>query len=135
MKRLYIFIITIFLYTGAFTQGNLQFNQVKLVTALETVPAGKVWKIESVIYNIPSEMSSYQTSQSLSCGVNTFQNFAIEVAGVPTKTGQGVNALQLSNITYTQGYTELPIWLPGGATLSGGPCLNKVSILEFNIIP
>ena len=134
MKKLY-FILFVLLNQLAFAQGNLQFNQVKLVTALETVPAGKVWKIESVIYNIPSEMSSYQTSQSLSCGVNTFQNFAIEVAGVPTKTGQGVNALQLSNITYTQGYTELPIWLPGGATLSGGPCLNKVSILEFNIIP
>ena len=134
MKKLY-FILFILLNQLAFAQGNLQFNQVKLVTALETVPAGKVWKIESVIYNIPSEMSSYQTSQSLSCGVNTFQNFAIEVAGVPTKTGQGVNALQLSNITYTQGYTELPIWLPGGATLSGGPCLNKGSILEVNILP
>lgn len=134
MKKLY-FIVFVLLNQLAYAQGNLQFNQVKLVTALETVPVGKVWKIESVIYNIPSEMSSYQTSQSLSCGVNTFQNFAIEVAGVPTKTGQGVNALQLSNITYTQGYTELPIWLPGGATLSGGPCLNKVSILEFNIIP
>jgi hypothetical protein len=134
MNKLYL-ILFVLLNQLAYAQGNLQFNQVKLVTALETVPAGKVWKIESVIYNIPSEMSSYQTSQSLSCGVNTFQNFAIEVAGVPTKTGQGVGALQLSNITYTQGYTELPIWLPGGVTLSGGPCLNKVSILEFNIIP
>ena len=134
MKKLY-FIVFVLLNQLAYAQGNLQFNQVKLVTALETVPVGKVWKIESVIYNIPSEMSSYQTSGSLSCGVNTFQNFAIEVAGVPTKTGQGVGALQLSNITYAQGYTELPIWLPGGATLSGGPCLNKVSILEFNIIP
>ena len=52
-----------------------------------------------------------------------------------TKTGQGVSALQYSNSAFTQAYTELPIWLPGGATLSGGPCLNKVSILEFNIIP
>ena len=30
-------------------QGNLQFNQVKLVTALETVPVGKVWKVESAL--------------------------------------------------------------------------------------
>ena len=99
MKTLYIALF-ILLNHLAFAQGNLQFNQVKLVTALETVPAGKVWKIESVIYNIPSEMSSYQTSGSLSCGVNTFWNFAIEVAGVPTKTGQGVGSLQLSNIYY-----------------------------------
>ena len=54
---------------------------------------------------------------------------------MPTKTGQGVGSLQLSSLGYTQGYTELPIWLPGGSTLSGGPCLNKVSVLEFNIIP
>lgn len=134
MRTLYIALF-ILLNHLAFAQGNLQFNQVKLVTALETVPAGKVWKIESVIYNIPSEMSSYQTSQSLSCGVNTFWNFAIEIAGVPTKTGQGVSALQYSNSAFTQAYTELPIWLPGGATLSGGPCLNKVSVLEFNITP
>ena len=134
MKKLY-FIVFVLLNQLAYAQGNLQFNQVKLVTALETVPAGKVWKIESVIYNIPSEMSSYQTSGSLSCGVNTFQNFAIEVAGVPTKTGQGVSAAQYSNLTYTQAYTQLPIWLPVGTTLSGGPCLNKVSVIEFNIIP
>ena len=134
MRVVFIFLFLVSIQTS-FAQGNLQFNQVKLVSTIETVPAGKVWKIESVIYNIPSEMSSYQTSGSLSCGVNTFWNFAIEVAGVPTKTGQGVGSLQLSNISYTQGYTELPIWLPGGATLSGGPCLNKVSILEFNIIP
>ena len=35
-----------------YSQGNLQFNQVKIVSntdAAQTVPAGKVWKIESVI--------------------------------------------------------------------------------------
>jgi len=32
---------------AAFGQGSLQFNQVKLVTSQETVPAGKVWKVVS----------------------------------------------------------------------------------------
>lgn len=35
-------------------QGNLQFNQVKIISntdAPQTVPAGKVWKIESVFAN------------------------------------------------------------------------------------
>jgi hypothetical protein len=48
MKKLYL-ILFVLLNQLAYAQGNLQFNQVKLVTALETVPAGKVWKIESVI--------------------------------------------------------------------------------------
>jgi hypothetical protein len=25
--------------------------------------------------------------------------------------------------------------LPAGATLSGGPCNNKISVIEFNIVP
>lgn len=37
---------------GAFAQGTLQFNQVKLVTAQETVPAGKVWKVESALLGL-----------------------------------------------------------------------------------
>lgn len=28
-------------------QGNLQFNQVKLVSTIETVPIAKIWKVES----------------------------------------------------------------------------------------
>jgi hypothetical protein len=48
MKNISIYILS-FLFVGvSFGQGNLQFNQVKLVgTTSETVPAGKVWKIES----------------------------------------------------------------------------------------
>ncbi len=135
MKRLYIFIITIFLYTGAFTQGNLQFNQVKLVTALETVPAGKVWKIESVIYNIAEGSTTYQTGNYGNCNTNDNNSAAIVVAGTPTKVGQGTSPLGYSSGSYVHSYTILPIWLPAGTTLSGGICLNKISVIEFNIIP
>jgi hypothetical protein len=135
MKRLYIFIITIFLYTGAFAQGNLQFNQVKLVSALETVPAGKVWKVESVIYNIPSGSTTYQTGNLGSCSANDYNSAAIIVDGTPTKVGQGTSPLAYSNGAYVHSYTILPIWLPAGTTLSGGVCLNKISVIEFNITP
>ena len=117
-----------------FAQGNLQFNQVKLVTALETVPAGKVWKVESVIYNIPQNATTYQTGSG-ACGPNYYENSAIVVDGTPTKVGQGTTALGYSSGNYTHSYTVLPIWLPAGATLSGGTCLNKISIIEFNIVP
>ena len=48
MKTL-LFFISMFFASMSFSQGNLQFNQVKLVSAEETVPAGKVWKVENVI--------------------------------------------------------------------------------------
>ena len=115
-------------------QGNLQFNQVKLVTTLETVPAGKVWKVESVIYNIASTATGYQTGAG-GCNSTSYESTAIEVAGVPTKVGQGTQPASYSNLVYTHSYTILPLWLPAGTSLSGGTCVNKISVIEFNIIP
>ena len=124
----------IILCTLASAQGNLQFNQVKLVTSIETVPLGKVWKIESVIYNIAATASGYQASNG-SCNSTSYESTSIEIAGVPTKVGQGTQAASYSNLQYTHSYTILPLWIPAGTTLSGGTCLNKISVIEFNIIP
>jgi hypothetical protein len=124
----------IILSTLASAQGNLQFNQVKLVTSIETVPLGKVWKIESVIYNIAATASGYQASNG-SCNSTSYESTSIEIAGVPTKVGQGTQAASYSNLQYTHSYTILPLWIPAGTTLSGGTCLNKISVIEFNIIP
>jgi len=49
MKRVLFSLILFFVAFLVNAQGNLQFNQVKLVTTLETVPAGKVWKVESAL--------------------------------------------------------------------------------------
>ena len=118
----------------ACAQGNLQFNQVKLVTSTETVPVGKVWKIESVIYNIAATASGYQASNG-SCNSTNYESTSIEIAGIPTKVGQGTQPASYSNLQYTHSYTILPLWIPAGTTLSGGTCLNKISVIEFNIIP
>jgi hypothetical protein len=48
MKNISICILSILFAGVSFGQGNLQFNKVKLVgSTSETVPTGKVWKIES----------------------------------------------------------------------------------------
>ena len=122
------------LSTLASAQGNLQFNQVKLVTSIETVPLGKVWKIESVIYNIAPTATGYQSGAG-SCNSTSYESTAIEVAGIPTKVGQGTQPASYSSLVYTHSYTILPLWIPAGTTLSGGTCLNKISVIEFNIIP
>lgn len=117
-------------------QGSLQFNQVKLVTSLETVPANKVWKVVSVIYDIPASNSGDMTSySSTSCGSSTYRSKAIVVNGVNTKVGMGMHTASYSSLAYAHAYTELPLWLPAGATLSGGPCTNQISVIEFNVVP
>ena len=133
MKSIVFFVFLICLGMS-YAQGNLQFNQVKLVSALETVPAGKVWKIESVIYNIPQTASGYQSTNG-GCSYIYYESTAIEIAGIPTKVGQGTQPAAYSNLAYTHSYTMLPVWIPAGTTLSGGTCLNKVSVIEFNIVP
>lgn len=116
-------------------QGSLQFNQVKLVTSLETVPANKVWKVVSVIYDIPTTSSGDLSSTSSSCSSNRYYSRAVVINGVNTKTGLGMHTASYSNLSYAHGYTELPLWLPAGATLSGGPCNNQISVIEFNVVP
>lgn len=135
MKNRLLFFVFSCVSLGVSAQGSLQFSQVKLVTTLETVPANKVWKVESVIYDIPATSTTGSSSSSASCGPNTFYSKSIEVNGVSTKTGHGTHSAAYSNLTYIHAYTELPLWLPAGATLSGGPCLNQVSVIEFNVVP
>jgi len=136
MKQLkHLFLFAFFLPLIAQAQGSLQFNQIKLVTTLETVPAGKVWKVESVIYNIPIDISGYQAANTANCNSTNYRSTSIEVNGTPTKVGQGTTTAAYSNLLYTHAYTRLPVWLPAGATLSGGPCNLQVSVIEFNVIP
>ena len=94
------------------SQGNLQFNQVLSLDANSggnpvTVPAGKVWKIESVAFS------------------NNNAYFQIEWGGV--------NYFVLNNSTP---YANLPYWLPSGESVSLVANVNaKVSIIEFNVVP
>jgi hypothetical protein len=135
MKHTFILLSFLGIGLSAMAQGNLQFNQVKLVTSQQAVPANKVWKVESVIYNIPADQTAASSSASQSCGASTYYSKSVEINGVPTKTGNGTHSAAYSNLAYIHAYTELPLWLPAGATLSGGPCLNQVSVIEFNIVP
>lgn len=112
MKRLYIFIITIFLTTVVFSQGNLQFNQVLTYngsggnSAIWTVPVGKIWKIESVLMVNMSGTSTFK--------INSF-------------------VVLYNNIN------PQPIWLKPGDfsqfSMSNAGNSYFISIVEFNIIP
>ena len=143
MKRLYIFIITIFLYTGAFTQGNLQFNQVKLVSTIETVPAGKVWKVENYLPSSQLAIDLNRPSNQATAGGT--KNFIILVNGnqvflqttITREVGRDDAYWNHSGYTTASDYKifDAPIWLPASTTLAASTNVLSLSVIEFNILP
>lgn len=103
-------------WSKIYSQGNLQLNQVLTLSFTSngnnySVPAGKVWKIESV------GLSSYASFFTLT--VNGQQIF-----------------LKNTNSSYSPEFDSFPFWISGGQNvffsgLTGG----VASILEFNIVP
>ena len=93
-------------------QGNLQFNQIVIVSSVnQTVPAGKVWKLESCM--LTSSGNSY---------------------ALMLYNGALYNMRQ--QLTSTQVAT-FPFWLSSGASVTFGTSSSGgiLSILEFNIVP
>jgi hypothetical protein len=126
MKSLSFLFFTLILPTIGFSQGNLQFNQVKLVSTIETVPVGKVWKVEAAFGD--ALLSNCSTQPMHRILVNNNQLTVSNVSSV------GFN-------NYCNGWqgtvcvTTFPFWLPAGSTLAISSNVVSISVIEFNIIP
>jgi hypothetical protein len=106
---------------------NLQFNQVIDVgNQIQTVPTGKVWKIESILYSSPIG----SVSSSLT------QNDQILIDGnlVTVRSARSGNG-GYNGASYFVWEQKLPIWLKEGTTVQTSTNVYKISILEFSIIP
>ena len=127
MKNNSILLVYFFaLLSGSlYSQGNLQFNQVKLVGIQETVPVGKVWKIESVLNN-----ASLQINPSTTAEQNKATQILINGTAILMSTTWG-NSYATSSVESTQ----LTIWLPEGANLAASTNVFRVSVIEFNVLP
>ena len=137
---------------SCFAQGNLQLNQVKLVTTVETVPVGKVWKVESAL----TGEERYPTSGTTLASNRRFilvngTSICVHEEHVATtgvgfngccgggfwmsNVGMAVNSTTPVLVQVTAQPTKLPLWLPAGTTLAAGTKVSAISVLEFNIIP
>jgi hypothetical protein len=131
------------IFVGFFlAQGNLQFNQAKIISNTDppqTVPAGKVWKIESVFTAGDQDVYGVQTSGTTlslfpACGVPSFYYLY---------SGRylAINNIPISFGIHSAGekMTNLPIWVPAGSTIctctNNALCARGYSAIEFNIIP
>ena len=112
MKHIVFFFLTMLSIGGLEAQGNLQFNQALLFsgTTLNTVPVGKVWKIEHQAQSYTSSGIGIQSSLIIN-GVNWYLN------GTSGSLPSGA------------------IWLPGGTTEAGWGQYTNYNIIEFNLVP
>ncbi len=131
MKFLFALVLALLSFVG-FGQYNLQLNQVVLVSnTLQTVPAGKVWKVESYMQAGIAAPDMIEVGGSCAYSdrhhpmiVNGQTYFLIN--GSPGHGSSGT-FLAASNI--------LPMWLPAGATLRTACAKDVLSVIEFNLVP
>ena len=131
MKFLFAIVLALLSFVGL-GQYNLQLNQVVLVSnTLQTVPAGKVWKVESYMQAGIAAPDMIEVGGSCAYSdrhhpmiVNGQTYFLIN--GSPGHGSSGT-FLAASNI--------LPLWLPAGATLRTACAKDVLSVIEFNLVP
>lgn len=146
MKNL-LFILAITISSLSFSQGNLQFNQVLAIdltgtyasnghiilqSSTITIPAGKVWKVESANCRIKN------VNEALLYGSSSSNRLAMTIDNV------AICHIAASN-TSDSGVTELPMWLPAGtynvelvayiSSANSHTFYGKATVIEFNVIP
>jgi hypothetical protein len=128
--RILLFVLA-FTVVGLFhAQGNLQFNQIVTVgTTSLTVPAGKVWKVESYSESEVTFNSNYSSGcvnsnyhRPLVINNNNYYFF-----GNLATASSGANYVTTGN--------KLPIWLKPGDQIRTVCSSDFASVIEFNIVP
>ena len=120
-------------------QGNtMQFNQIVLVgSSTQTVPVGKVWKVESVL--MAGSVAAVATSINSTSAVNSLilvNGLTIHIRNSISRiTELGNNIWQQTSQAYSAEATKLPLWLPAGSTLATSTNVALISVVEFNIVP
>lgn len=141
MKKLQIFFVflsTFLIINISFNgklkaQTSMQFSQALLVSTSQTVPAGMIWKVESVI-------SSSQLAPGLPYNSNggATKSVIILINGLNAyiKSWDEKNYVNGGAYSAASGtVTDLPLWLPAGTTLEASSNALYISVLEFKIVP
>ena len=118
VKKL-IFLLLFIVPTISFSQ-NLEYSKVLLVSTIDTVPSGKVWKITNVLPVL-------EAAGKISIFVNNSEIITSFTYGNNGCSGCGVG----NNQNYYTGLNGA-YWLPAGTSLSAGENTQYISVIEFN---
>jgi hypothetical protein len=118
-----ILFITLFFCGLAFTANSqtLEFSQVLLVSSLDTVPTGKVWKVSNILPTLNGSGSSKIQVN----GSNITVAFSLGTNFYPG------TAYHISN-DFSYNGLQGPYWLPEGTTLKASTNVQYISVIEFN---
>lgn len=118
-----------FAAANAFSQ-SLQFSQVILVSSVQqTVPTGKVWKVES-FWKANTYISYYANGTTCS---QTDYHSPFMVNGQIYYVLKGVSTG--SSSVYACTGNDFPLWLPAGTTLRTICSCDFLSVIEFTVVP
>lgn len=129
MRKLHVWLGALLVLGGLSSslsaQFTLQYNRTLLVNSSQTVPSGKVWKVESAFFTTSFSISTGTTSSQ-----SNTSSMLVNGGSVFLATSWGN-----SNATSSIILTKLPVWLPAGTTLAPGTNVSNLSVIEFNEIP
>jgi hypothetical protein len=134
MKKLILITGLVFAFVQMKSQGNLQFNQVKLLNASETVPNGKVWKVENMVYSTEVVSATAWGSLGYSGTTANEQVNKIILNGnqitVRKSSSQAGNS-NANSVTWEMAY---PLWLSSGTVIAPGTGVLYINVVEFNVV-
>jgi len=126
MKKI-IFITLIFCgFTFTVQSQSLTYSKVILLTTLDTVPQGKVWKVVSYLPDNAWIHSSSSNASVTNKEVGISINASYVAIGMYTGNYAGGNSAVSGTAE-----TPFPIWLPAGTTLEPSTNCGSLSIIEF----
>lgn len=135
MKKIIFILFALQVGFSGFELGaqTLSFSQVKLVSAVQTVPQNKVWKVENILPSVRLTTTNFngQSVVNFTLLVNGLTVFYLSTESLGNLQGNGTTGIT----AITAGIGASPIWLPAGTTLAAGNNLHGISVIEFNVLP
>lgn len=124
-----LFFISPVLIKAQIIEKALVFSQVKLVSTSETVPEGKVWKVERVVpkFKYGTKFVGFETSKHV-VGEIVIDTERLVVESM-TWNDDEITPFA-SNI---KKLFDFPLWLPEGTTLEAGAAYKYISVIEFSV--
>lgn len=130
MKIYFYFFVIFLLPLTAHSQSNLQFNQIVIVSSVnQTVPAGKVWKLES--YQQEQVSIAYMSPAPSCVPLDRQRPYYIDNIYYYNIGDLASGGSYIYNVPKN----NFPIWLKASQTVRTSCSGDFISIIEFNIIP
>jgi len=139
------FLLISLMCQSAYAQGTLQFNRVILLadtSGINTVPAGKVWKVTYVNSSTARRATGWSPNWNTITWSATNPNPCTGATSGSTNTGNvGYSSCPSGNNGFLVNGQRVafgggnPLWLPAGiqVEVTGTPCRNSVNISVSNV--